>query len=317
MHALLLEVAGQPVEQPQASRRHLACRFSACRVAVRALTIARPALRRDEHALAKPELHEEHLVLEHAAEGGLEATDAIEDAAPHQRIAGRGRLRTVLDQQQQRFGRLECRVWRHAEIAEFICCRRVAAPAVPQQRATVDHGDVGAHVEESDLLLQLVGFPGVVRIEEADVLAVGVREPEIARRAHAAGLVARMLDVADAVGKTLRVVARDLRAAIRRAVVDEDDLPRRVRLCPHAVDGFGEKAFLVEKDHDARDERLGHQRAKSARRLAKVGPSQSPTEMRGSWKGSLRAVTQPSSVVHARSNPADAASLAVAGPRSP
>ena len=61
-------------------------------------------------------------------------------------------------------------------------------------------------------------------------------------------------DVAD----PLAVGARDVSRAVRRAIVDDDDLQRLVSLGENAVESLSEVALAVEDRHDAADERRVH-----------------------------------------------------------
>ena len=98
--------------------------------------------------------------------------------------------------------------------------------------------------------------PHVVAVEEGDVPAACDGDPEVPRRAHAAVLVAVMLDVADPRRIARRPRLGDRRAGVGGSVVDEDQLPVvEARLVHDTRDGLVDERRAVEEDQDARDVR--------------------------------------------------------------
>jgi hypothetical protein len=82
------------------------------------------------------------------------------------------------------------------------------------------------------------GVQQVVRVEEDDDVTAALREPPL----HRGGVTAiGLLDEADAVP----VLPQELERAVRRAVVDHDDLGPRVALRQRAVDGRADVVPVV------------------------------------------------------------------------
>lgn len=106
--------------------------------------------------------------------------------------------------------------------------------------------------EDLDLMLELVGEPRVVGVEQSHILAPGVLEPQVAGGAHAAILMPRVLQVADALRLPFGVATGDVSAAVVGAVIHQQELPVRVRLSDHAPDGLIQKALTVQEDRDDR-----------------------------------------------------------------
>src|SRR5262249_32940457 len=130
-----------------------------------------------------------------------------------------------------------------------------------------------------------------------------------ARRAHPAIHAARVRQVPDAAGVLPGERPGDRPRAVRRAVVDEEELPVVPRLREHAGDRLAQEGRGVQEDGDGRDSRHVAQataapRARQARSAAaNASPSQSRTWKRGSWNASLPAPTGPSKFEHAQAKP--------------
>ena len=89
----------------------------------------------------------------------------------------------------------------------------------------------------------------IVGIEKDDFVASRLSQAGIARAGEAA---VRLPQQSDA-----RTAGDDVREVLVAAVVDDDDLVRRMALCHHALDRTGEELRLAEAgDHDG-DGRLG------------------------------------------------------------
>ncbi len=113
--------------------------------------------------------------------------------------------------------------------------------------------------QDGDLRVQLVREPDVVGVEERDELALGVRDPQVAGRAHAFVDVTLVLQIVNLPGEPLGVRPRDRRAAIRRSIVDEKELPVVESLRQDAVDRVREELVGVqEDDDDGYDWNVGH-----------------------------------------------------------
>src|SRR5678815_4497770 len=77
-----------------------------------------------------------------------------------------------------------------------------------------------------------------------------------------------------AVGHTLDVLARDRRAVVARPVIDEHELPVRVRLRQHRVDALAhETRGVEERQHDRNADGMAHDdtAVMSGRSTARVG----------------------------------------------
>ena len=96
--------------------------------------------------------------------------------------------------------------------------------------------------QDGDLRVQLVREPDVVGVEERDELALGVRDPQVAGRAHPLVDMTLVLQIDDLPGQPLGVRPRDRRAAIRRSIVDEKELPV-VKVCARTLSTASERNF--------------------------------------------------------------------------
>ncbi len=107
---------------------------------------------------------------------------------------------------------------------------------------------------------QLLGRIGAVGVDDGDILRGALGDAALERGAVA--VVLRAVDDAHA------AVLRRLERAVRRAVVDDDDLEARAEVAEHAADGLDrvlDRTFLVVGgDHDAQLDLLGHRRIRAA-----------------------------------------------------
>ncbi len=110
-------------------------------------------------------------------------------------------------------------------------------------------------LEDLDLTRELPGEPDIIGIEQGEVLASSVVQPEIPRRAHPMVAMPRVLQVAHAVRLALGPAAGERTAAVGGAVVDQQQLPVRVGLRDHALDGLIQKALSIQEDRDDRYQR--------------------------------------------------------------
>ncbi len=222
------------------------------------LAVQREWARIEDGAELHAGLDVEHLILVHAAELRLQAADrqpcipSDEQAADgrcasaaRDLVDGEEQLRWAQGDQRRRLREQHRRVQRgvHGE----------SGPAVPAPRTADD--DVGRRVSRGDAhaVGQRRRQPHVVAIEEPDVDPRGDAHAEVARLAHAAVDVPGVFDVADPVGPGRRPLRGDGRAAVRGAVVDEDQLPLvEALLVDHAADGLVDEPLTVEEDEDAR-----------------------------------------------------------------
>ena len=100
------------------------------------------------------------------------------------------------------------------------------------------------------LPLEPIGHRHVVGIESRDVAAARVIEPEVQRGGEALTFVVAKDDEA-----RVLVAGEELRRAILRAVVDDDELELGERLPEDAADGRVEEALRVVRRENDRDER--------------------------------------------------------------
>jgi hypothetical protein len=122
--------------------------------------------------------------------------------------------------------------------------------AVDQVVRPAEQHDVGVGPHERDLLLEAVGDADVVGVHPRDELAAG--EPEaLVERLGEAGV--RAADQADAVVDG-GVLVEDRGRAVRRTVVDQDQLEVAERLREDAVERLREVALGIEDRHDHRDD---------------------------------------------------------------
>ena len=92
--------------------------------------------------------------------------------------------------------------------------------------------------------LELSRVPGVVGIEEGEVVAARGGDAGVPGHGHALVLLPEHADA-------IAVRGQDLGGRVGGAVVDDDDLERCVALPEGAVDGLGEEArVVVRRDND-------------------------------------------------------------------
>src|ERR1700688_254859 len=68
-------------------------------------------------------------------------------------------------------------------------------------------------------------------------------------------MMTRMLEVADPARVTTRILPRNRTAPVRRAVIDQEQLPRVIGLSQHALDCFLDERLGVEENHYGRNQR--------------------------------------------------------------
>jgi hypothetical protein len=191
---------------------------------------------------------------------------------------------------------------------------RGTGPRIPVLHRARDHAHFGMGQQEGVLTAQLVGKPDVVGVAEGDGLSARVAQPQIPRRAHAAIGVARVLQVPHAIGSAGRGGARQVPAAVARAIIDQQQLPVGEPLSAHAVDRLGEPALGVEKDDDRAHRRRGQPTSPASHVSswrANVSPSQSRTCSRGTWNGSVPRAASPGKFAHAPAKPSSRTSVTV------
>jgi hypothetical protein len=91
---------------------------------------------------------------------------------------------------------------------------RFPRPPVPVSGSAVHHAGFRLGLQDCDLILELVRQPDIIVIQKRDVLAFRFADAQVARRAHAEILVARMIDVSDSIGIFPDVTASNLGASI-------------------------------------------------------------------------------------------------------
>src|SRR3712207_5555675 len=113
-------------------------------------------------------------------------------------------------------------------------------------------------IQDRYLLLQLVRQPGVIGVQEGDVLAPSVGYAKIAGSAPSPVLVPRVLQVAHLLGVPLSIPQGDLGATVGRTVVHQQEFPVIVALGQHALDRLLDELLLIEEGSDYRDQRLAY-----------------------------------------------------------
>jgi hypothetical protein len=58
--------------------------------------------------------------------------------------------------------------------------RRISGPAIPPLTRPIGHGGLGLRLESGDLPVQLLGEPHVIGVQQGNVLAGCVADPEVA-----------------------------------------------------------------------------------------------------------------------------------------
>ena len=222
--------------------------------------IVEPGPAGEEHLRREVGLGEECLVLVHLQGAGelvLETAHGVDYAAPHQHVRRARRAgRPEGIKRQRGRGRRRNAVARPAGRHEPVLS---AFPAAPVIDCSADDPDLGPGVENGNLLAQLAGPPAIVGIDETDVFAPGMRQPEIARGAHAAVRMPLVLKIAHAA--VLRGIATgDLRTQVARSVVGQQQFEVGKVLRQHAFDRFRQEALLVQEDADDRNTRRAHDR---------------------------------------------------------
>ena len=115
---------------------------------------------------------------------------------------------------------------------------------------TADERDLRMPAQVRDLTLDLVRQPRVVRVEERHERSGGHSDAGVA---STRGPDSRRTDIGHA---AICIRSSDGRRFVGRAVVDDDDVERRIRLCENALDGPAqEPAVVVRRDDDAHDSR--------------------------------------------------------------
>ena len=127
-------------------------------------------------------------------------------------------------------------------------------PAPPVLGLSVDHIRVRMRQGERNTALEPFRQPDIVAIEKGHPLAASCADPEIARRTGTAVDVPWMLQIADARAVALSVALGDIRAAVARPVVDQQQLPIVKGLGVDAGHRFSKESLLVEEDNDDRGE---------------------------------------------------------------
>ena len=125
---------------------------------------------------------------------------------------------------EQRLARPRLRPCRFSALQALFFFRELVRPEVLHQRHA--NREALISLEAAQLSLRLAGQPKVVGIEESDVVPAGLFDPAIPRRR---GTRVRLPEARDSVAE----LAKNARSAVRRAVVDDDDLDCRVRLAEH------------------------------------------------------------------------------------
>jgi hypothetical protein len=104
------------------------------------------------------------------------------------------------------------------------------------------------------MALQLARLDEIVGIKELEILSAPLAYAEISRGRQAA--VVLMQVVIAGVSTDIRL--DDRLGIVRRAVVDDDAFPARVRLTGQALQGFGKEMTVVEaRDDDGHESRGG------------------------------------------------------------
>src|SRR5205823_13380684 len=109
----------------------------------------------------------------------------------------------------------------------------------------VDHPRLRVRRQDGGLLFQLLRQPDIVGVDEGDVVAARAADAQVACRAHAAVLVAGVVQVAYPGGVQGGVAPGDRSAAVGRAIVDQQQLPVGVGLSEYAGDRLVEVALGV------------------------------------------------------------------------
>src|SRR5690606_5050333 len=137
----------------------------------------------------------------------------------------------VLEEMEQQFRWAGHLVGRHPKSGpdpiSLIC---PPVPVVPVFGRSVNHAYLGMRVERIYLLLELRREIHIISIKERDVFAPRMPDAHVAGGAGALVRSVRVLEVSDALRVLLSIALRDLLTSVRRAVVDEEQLPVRVRL---------------------------------------------------------------------------------------
>jgi len=225
----------------------------------RVLPVARDAVGQPQDRSGQTDLCVERLVLVEVAEPLVEATHLFGHGPAHEHAARAGRDSTVADERGQRPGRRMQDAGLNTEVRHEIASHvlRLVRPAVPPLCRGVDQPRLGVRVERRDLHLELVRQPDVIRVEERDQLTARGGDCEVARRAVPAVLTAWVREQPDTTGVRAGEPPRGVGAGVRRAVVDEQQLPVLVRLRDHALDRLGEVRLAVLEGDDDGDARRG------------------------------------------------------------
>ena len=243
------------------------------------LAIAVPGFSRREGRGPEEHFREEPLILVHhvdADEVRLEPAHAHGGSAPDEDVR-RARCRSrALQEGQQQVGWLVDPVDRQLEVDDVVACAVLGAsrPAEPVERRAEQQAHARMRLEDLDLTRELPGQPDVIGIEQGEVLAPGVLESEVPGGAHPVVAMPRVLQVAHAVRLALGPAAGERAAAVGGAVVDQQQLPVRVGLRDHALDGLIQEALSIQED---RDDRYQRRRAHASPRVGDLGcASQAP-----------------------------------------
>ena len=118
--------------------------------------------------------------------------------------------------------------------------------SVHNQRIVVEHLLRAGLVRRADGFLQPLRRDVIVRIDERDILAPRDLQPRVARGGQAAVLLVNLADAA----VPLRIRLHDRRAAVLRAVVDQDQLEIIKRLREDAVQAPGQIRLHLIDRHD-------------------------------------------------------------------
>ncbi len=162
-----------------------------------------------------------------------------------------------------------------AAAALGVAAPRVDPPPAPDPGLlAVTDPKSGLALEGGELQLQLARPPLVVRVQERDPLAGRGADAAIAGRAHSPVLLAQVAD-----GREGR--AHQLRGAVARAVVHDQDLLRRPGLSEDRAQRPGQQVCPVEGRKDDADAAADHGEGGS-RATIRTGPPEPPAIFIGS-----------------------------------
>src|SRR5262249_47863234 len=106
------------------------------------------------------------------------------------------------------------------------------------------------------MLSQFMWQPDVVGIEQGNIHPSHMTYTEVTCRTRPTVLVARVLQVADAIGMLLSITLGDRRRAIGRAIVNQQQLPGPIGLSKNAQDCVIQILFCIIKSNKNADQRV-------------------------------------------------------------